>query len=223
MASLFSQNAKMKKSSTKEFAVYNFGIPAFLSKSGIKTCPNAGVCATGCYAKSGTYNFTNVVKAYESRLEQTALDSFVGDIQSELNVLKKKHTNLVIRIHDSGDFYSSEYWMKWKTIMLQNKDVKFYAYTKMISFFKKNSIPDNFMLIFSFGGKEDHLINTKLDRHSKVFETEQHIIDAGYINASQDDMLAISNETNKIGLVYHGNKNYTNTSWKKVVNEKTSA
>jgi hypothetical protein len=52
------QNSKMKKSSTNNAVVYNFGIPAYKSRRyGIRTCPSAKECARGCYALSGPYQF----------------------------------------------------------------------------------------------------------------------------------------------------------------------
>ena len=32
-------------------------------------CPNAGICAAFCYAKSGTFMFKNVRKAHREKLE----------------------------------------------------------------------------------------------------------------------------------------------------------
>jgi hypothetical protein len=217
---ILSQNGKMKKSSQNGIHIYNFGIPAFLSQSGIKTCPNAGQCATGCYARSGTYRFKNVANAYEERLKLTQSPNFVelmhNEIRNKMIRLSPNETCL-IRIHDSGDFYSAPYWDKWNLIMRGLPNVKFYAYTKMIQFFKQShiEIPPNFTLIYSFGGLQDSQIDTEKDRHSMVFQNETDLLAAGYINASADDLKALSPNP-KVGLVYHGQKSYTNTGWGKV-------
>lgn len=218
---LLTQNSKMKKTSKGNLVVYNFGIPAFKSKSGLMTCPNAKNCAVGCYARSGTYGFSQVAKAYENKLKATLTDNFIDVMSAEITLLKVKNTNkiLYVRIHDSGDFYSQEYLMKWVTIMLKHPDVQFYAYSKQISMLKKfkaiGLIPDNFTTIYSFGGKEDHLIDTNKDRHAKVFETARKI-ERGYINATNNDLYAISPASNKVGLAYHGVKKYSNTRWSEV-------
>lgn len=221
---ILTQNAKMKKSSQNGIDVYNFGIPAFQSETGLKTCPNARQCATGCYARSGTYRFGNVVNAYEERLKLTQQASFIEtmiiEIQYKTSKSETKGNKCIIRIHDSGDFYSKEYAMSWFEIIKKCPKTTFYAYTKMVQIFEEfkrlNLIPPNLIMIYSQGGSEDNLIQTDTHRHSKVFENETSLIEAGYVDASQDDMVAALGVSNKIGLVYHGSKSYAKTSWSKV-------
>lgn len=212
---MLKQNSKIKKSGNKTELVYNFGIPAFKSIDGLLTCPNATNCVTGCYAKQGTYNFNNVKNAYESRLSLTFKDSFSEDMNSHIKSLKRQGKRLNIRIHDSGDFYSAEYLNKWLDVIKSNPDVRFYAYTKMISMFKEIVLPENFTVIYSFGGREDHLINVLTDKHAMVFQTLDQLNEYGYHNCSDND-LEIFN-SNKVGLVYHGNKSYSKTFWYKVL------
>jgi hypothetical protein len=214
---LLTQNKKIKSSSTDSLTVYNFGIPAFKSETGIFTCLMAGVCVAGCYAKSGAYVWGNVKQAYEKRLAASLKDDFVDIMSIDIRLIlaKKSTKNLVIRIHDSGDFYSLEYFGKWFQIMNRFPQVKFYAYTKMVEMFKGRFLPSNFTLIFSLGGKQDALIDQVTDRHSRVFETVEELELAGYVNASHDDMLALT-QNGKVGLVYHGAKSFKNTSWGKV-------
>src|ERR1035437_8945483 len=101
---LLTQNSKMKKSSQNGITNVNWTIPAFMSQSGIKTCPNAGLCAVGCYARQGAYQFGNVKAAHEAKLALTQIDTFVGmmiaDVQRWLN--KRNTKRLVVRIHDAG-------------------------------------------------------------------------------------------------------------------------
>ena len=208
---LLTRNSKIKKSKKRTF---NFGIPAFKSASGMFTCPNAGACAKGCYALAGAYRFSNVAKTFEARLAVTLSNDFVDAMLKEIDDCRAER----IRIHDSGDFYSEEYLDKWVSIMQARPNVEFYAYTKMVSMFKKrlNSLPKNFKLVFSFGGTEDKLIDVSKDRHSLVFENETDLKQAGYANASEQDDIALGKNP-KIGLVYHGTKNIENTDWEKVL------
>lgn len=214
----------MLKSSHNDIIVYNFGIPAFMSQDGTRTCPNAGHCSNGCYAQNGTYRFKNVKNAYESRYEATQKDTFIDLMVFEINIktLKAMSQNktCLIRIHDSGDFYSKDYAEKWFTIMKRCPNVRFYAYTKMIQLFEEfksqNEIPNNFTLIYSFGGKQDSHIDTTKHRHSKVFQSETELLASGYIDGTSDDLVAALGPSNNIGLVYHGQKKYTNTNWRKV-------
>lgn len=218
---ILTQNEKMKKSSQGETQVFNFGIPAFQASTGFKTCPNAGVCASGCYARSGTYRFSNVAKAYEAKLALTFSPDFVPIMIGEiLEKYRKNRKVTYIRIHDSGDFYNEAYMRRWFEVMqyfINTPDIKFYAYTKMIEMFNthKSIIPSNFTLIYSYGGKQDHLINPNTDRHSKVFQSDTELLEQGYINANNNDLIALGPNP-KIGLVYHGTKKYTNTAWNRV-------
>lgn len=207
---LLTRNSKIRKSKKRTF---NFGIPAFLSTSGLKTCPNAGACAKGCYALAGAYRFSNVAQAFERRLAVTQSADFVPLMLREIDLNRAER----IRIHDSGDFFNEEYLYKWLTIMELRPNVEFYAYTKMVSMFKKltDKLPKNFTVIFSFGGTEDKLIDVTTDRHSLVFESVEQLNAAGYADASNQDDVALGSNPN-IGLVYHGTKNIENTNWQKV-------
>lgn len=212
-----SQNAKMKKSSS-HIEIFNWGIPAFMSQTGIKTCPNAGRCAAGCYAKSGTYRFKNVASKYEARLQLALSPQFetvmASEIETAIKIASKRgKEQCLIRIHDSGDFFSEQYTESWFNLIRQFPQCKFYAYTKQVAQFKAlKDIPANLILIYSYSGKQDNLIDPKRDRHSLVFQDEKSLIESGYADASHNDLVAIG-DNHRIGLVYHGSKNYANTKW----------
>lgn len=218
------QNAKMKRSSS-DYEIFNWGIPAFRSETGIATCPNAKHCVSGCYARSGTYRFKNVASKFEARLQLALSSDFETVMQSEIDhakrlTSKRGKKQCLIRIHDSGDWFNLDYTLTWFRLIRQNPDVVFYSYTKQIEMFKdlsqhENGIPSNLIMIFSYGGKQDHLIDPKQDRHSKVFENETELFESGYANASHNDLIAIGSNRN-IGLVYHGSKKYANTTWDRV-------
>ena len=203
----------MKKSTGKK--TYNWGIPAYRSSDGFKTCPNAAACAKGCYATMGAYLFSNVAKVFEQRLKLAQSPNFALIMNAEI----KRRNVEKLRIHDSGDFFSKEYLERWLSIMRANPDCTFYAYTKMISMLKQYQVdgllPDNFIVVYSYGGVEDKLIDRENDRHSWVFSSVYALRKAGYANASENDAIA-TGKNPKIGLVYHGTKNLENTDWSKV-------
>ncbi len=193
MTVLLTQNSKLKKTSLSNNArVYNFGIPAQ------STCLWAKSCIAYCYAKKGAYAWSNVKPAFERRLETTKTAEFIPMMIGE--ILSKKATH--IRIHDSGDFYSREYLHKWFKIMESLPHVQFYAYSKSLPLFTNERLPSNFTLIKSLGGKADDSIDLSKDRHARIFRSNTELELAGYINASDDDLKAISNNP-KIGLVIH--------------------
>ena len=108
-----------------------------------------------------------------------------------------------VRIHDSGDFYSIAYLNKWVDIAKANTDVIFYAYTKSIKFFVNGLLlPKNMKVIFSEGSKTDNLINVNKHRHARIFKSKELLDAAGYIDASNNDLQAITSNK-KVGLVYH--------------------
>jgi hypothetical protein len=190
---LLTQNSKLKKTSKLNgIKVYNFGIPAQ------STCLWADKCKKYCYASKGAYIWSNVKPAFERRLEATKRDDFPQVMIAEIT--KKKAD--VIRIHDSGDFYSREYLHKWFKVMESLPQVKFYAYSKSLPLLDGVKLPANFTLIKSEGGKRDDLINPDSDRHARIFKTEAELIAAGYANASNNDLIAIGNNP-KIGLLAH--------------------
>lgn len=190
---LLTQNAKMKRSGNG--GTWNFGITA------VKTCPNAKDCLKGCYATQGAYRFGNVKPAFERRWELTKGSDFPDLMHAEIVRRKPRR----VRIHDSGDFYSAEYLSKWCMIAEQHPDVEFYAYSKMVSMLKMYAawLPDNFEVIYSYGGTEDHLIDTEHDRHSKVYQDVESLLSDGYVDASVDDANALT-DNHKVGLIYHG-------------------
>jgi hypothetical protein len=210
MTSLLVKNSKIKNSNSDQEAVFNFGITAYQTPEGFKTCPMAGSCAKGCYATQGTYAWDNVSQAYYKRFKLTLTSDFVPTmhkaIQTKLKTAKRQGKQLIIRVHDSGDFYSLAYVQKWFRLMKLNPEVQFYAYTKMVPLFKKLALPSNFTLIFSEGGLADHKIDQTKDRHARVFDSLEALQAAGYDDTTKDDTMAFKSVSGKIGLVYHGAK-----------------
>lgn len=202
MKSLITQNSKIKKASVK---TYNFGIPAGKGRSGKLTCPFAGDCFSFCYAKKGMYLFPVAKDAYETRLAATKKNDFVDVITQEIS--KKKKIEF-FRINDSGDFYSPEYLKKWADIAAKNEHIIFYAYTKSVSMVKMFKalnpvLAQNMVFIYSFGGKQDALIDVSKDRHAKIFNSKAELKAAGYDDASENDSVAVLSKTGRIGLVIH--------------------
>tara|TARA_R110000765_G_scaffold418061_2_gene521209 strand:+ start:1382 stop:2014 length:633 start_codon:yes stop_codon:yes gene_type:complete len=200
---ILTQNSKLKKTSKlNNKRVFNFGIIANKSLEGKSTCPFAKGCLGAdykCYAQKGAYSWPKVKEAYNNRYHLTLQDSFVNIMNQ---AIQKKKVD-ILRLHDSGDFYSPAYLNKWIDIANNNKEVIFYAYTKSIPFFKKNlDIPTNLKIIFSEGSKKDNLINTTKDRHSRIFKDINSMLKAGYINASDNDLNAIQ-DNKKVGLLLH--------------------
>jgi hypothetical protein len=201
-ATLLSSNSELRPD-----GIYNWSIPALAAKlsngTNIKTCPNAGACATVCYARNGTYNFSNVKGRHVKNLEYILEDPQGWFAQMLEEVSKPKMRGKHVRIHDAGDFFSEDYLRMWLKLARLVPEVTFYCYTKEVSMFKRvlsEGCPNNFKYLFSMGGKEDHLIDKENDRHAEVFPDDAAILDAGYMNQSASDLLAITLPTNKVGI-----------------------
>ena len=198
---LLTQNAKMKKTSLEnKTKIFNFSIPAYKTKSGKITCPFAKDCIKYCYAQKGNYTrFPIIQELMEKKYNITKQDNFILLMNEEIEKKKAKY----IRIHDSGDFYSIKYLNKWIQIAKDNKSVIFYAYTKSIKFFINGlKLPKNLKIIFSEGSKTDNLINVNKHRHARIFKDITTLLNARYIDASNNDLKAITSNK-KVGLVYH--------------------
>jgi len=115
------------------------------------------------------------------------------------------------RWNDSGDFYSREYLLNAFRVMRATPSVRHYAYTKQVELLKRYRAdwPENFTVIFSLGGKQDHLVDLSTDRHAQVFDSVQELNFARYANASINDAVAWRSKNHRIGLVYHGQKRNT--------------
>lgn len=186
--------------------IFTWSIPALAAKlsngKNFLTCPNAGVCANLCYARSGTYNFSNVKAAHVRNLELT-LDNpeeWKTRVSDELKA-KRYQGGKSVRIHDAGDFYSEAYFLLWMDIAKENPHVFFYAYTKEVAMVKRHELPSNFVIIFSMGGTQDHLVDKENDRHADVFPSMESLEEAGYSDQGSSDLLAATLPTNKIGIV----------------------
>jgi hypothetical protein len=226
---LLSQNSELRPD-----GIFNWSLPAFAVKlndgTNFNVCPNAGACASFCYARNGTYLFSNVRGRHIQNLEYTLyhLEEWQQQMLSE--VQHKKMVGKHVRIHDAGDFYSDEYLLAWLEIARQTPDVTFYCYTKEVSMFKRlvePNCPTNFRYLYSMGGKEDHLVNKELDRHADVFPDDVAILDAGYMNQDASDLLAITLPTNKIGIpannIKHFNKKMSGRTFSALQTERDTA
>ena len=198
MSKLLSKtNSKLKVD-----GILSFGLPP------VKTCPAAGECLKFCYGCKGMYKVfkKTIEQAQNRRLEATKDMFFFATLNSELRSMKKRPT--AIRIHDTGDFYSQEYFDKWVDVASSNPDILFYAYTKSLHLdFSKR--PSNLKLIGSVGGKYDSKLTYMFTRHqidsiARIFEVGEPMTPC-HVNVSESDSQAIFAVKNRylIGIYKH--------------------
>jgi hypothetical protein len=160
-------------------------------------CPSAGACKAYCYADVGQQAF----KAARLRRARAFLATLEPDFHHKMAAEIKRSKAKIVRIHDSGDFYSRAYFDKWNAIASYLPGVHFYAYTKMINFV---ALPrsENFNLIQSEGGKCDAKVISELP-HARIFSSLAELQAAGYSDCSESDLPAALG-ANKVGLIIHG-------------------
>lgn len=80
----------------------------------------------------------------------------------------------LVRIHESGDFFTELYFRAWLHAAKDNPDLKFYAYTKSLGMWyeSRHVIPENMYLTASVGGTLDYLIQ----RYPEVFYRVAYVV-----------------------------------------------
>ena len=111
----------------------------------------------------------------------------------------------IVRIHSAGEFFVRRYFRAWLAVASANPDRLFYAYTKAVRYWiqDRESIPANFVLTASRGGKDDALIDSHNLRSVRVI---LHPSEANGLEIDSDDRHAAIPEwrDRDFALVIHG-------------------
>ena len=154
------RNKKLIPNDTTAFIIWN--LPA------IKTCPFATEhCKKACYARKAEQAYPDCLPSRERNFKESLSDDFV--IRMAYTILKiRKGTrkqNVIVRIHESGDFYNKAYTEKWLRIidMCKDEDITFIAYTKSFPYFDGAALAESFALRASVWDdtKTEHLETIK--------------------------------------------------------------
>ena len=185
------------------------------------TCPGALAClsradkVTGsikdgiktvfrCYAASAENLFRNV-RVSRWRNFEMLRKALTRDAMRDLILASMPRKGIKLcRVHSSGDFYSQTYFDAWMAAARAKPDVIFYAYTKALNFWieRLGSIPENFRLVASKGGRFDALIDSHKLRHVRVVFSEAEARKLG-LKLDHDDTLAWKS-TKDFALLLHG-------------------
>lgn len=230
---LLTQNSELRP-----HLIWNWSIPALTAKlpdgRRVSTCPSAGICARLCYARNGSYLFSNVLAAHTRNLSMVIdhTDEWRTAMHTELTHSRFTRTRPprtlpisrdeiaddwlrtwadsgkpAVRIHDSGDFFADWYLSEWLTIAVEHPHLLFYAYTKEITMLMSVETPQNFRWLASTGGTQDHLITDQM-RHADVFPDEQTLNNAGYTSQTASDLLCVMLPTRRIGIPANNIKHF---------------
>lgn len=168
------QNGKMGKSN-----FYNVTLPAFKGLIYnqaddkfyvVNVCDKAGECTRDCYAQMGRYiMFDPTVRLNSQKLNylMNHWSEWKDRMVTSIKALSWDG-GAVIRWHDSGDFISEKYLeMAFEIARLTPND-NHYAYTKEVGMVQRSQVPDNFEFKFSYGGKEDSMIDPNVHGHARI-------------------------------------------------------
>lgn len=130
---------------------YNGATPKNARAELLNVCGTCTGNCPGCYAKAMT-RYINVYNAYAENTLQAMNDPFgtVAEIESKL--YGGATLPRYFRIHDSGDFFSLEYFTAWVELAKRHPETIFYAYTKeaeIVTAYGVDNLPDNFTLLCS--------------------------------------------------------------------------
>ena len=212
-----------------------------------KTCPGANICLAfakrddngkarivdgpemqfRCFAAcseaqypvvyNSRHNNWNSIKQLLSQFTIGQAGKFVSEA---INAKRTKNVTLV-RIHESGDFYSAEYFAMWMHVARLNPDLIFYAYSKnlpMILEYGLENLPTNFYLTASKGGKFDYLIDEGFfPRYSVVVKNEAEA-DAMGLEVDHDDSHCWK-QLGPFALLVHGNQP-AGSEWRQAISER---
>ena len=156
-------NKLAKTLGLKKNQVIAFDLPAGYSCPAADACQSFSDKETGkitdgencrfrCYAASIESAFTPSRRAHWRNFD--ILRKLTQAQMVEL-ILKELPKNVkIVRIHSSGDYFSKRYFQAWVEVAKVRTDVRFFGYTKILNYVRANK-PDNFHLVYSFGGKMD--------------------------------------------------------------------
>ena len=125
----------------------------------------------------------------------------------ELSLLAQPKRDL-IRIHESGDYWTENYMKAWILTAQEHPDIKFYSYTKSLGMWYqlKDLMPSNFYLTASCGGTLDYLIPKYPDvfkRVAYVVYTEEEAAERG-LSIDHDDSHCLGDKP--FALLVHGSQ-----------------
>lgn len=130
-----------------------FGLPAGKSYS----CPSAtSICEKVCYAgklerlykgvKDVLLHNWQLLKDADLDTMVSLLDDMIVDFVKDCD---KKQAPKLFRIHWDGDFFSEQYAIAWRTVILRHPDIQFWVYTRVADAALELANIDNLSVYFS--------------------------------------------------------------------------
>lgn len=197
------------------FGTTSFSLPAGYS------CPFAAICKSKVPREGGPIKDYGDIRCFQSSIELARptvraarwrnfdlLKRLSADEVKDLVLKSLKHHEKkvrgirILRIHDSGDFFSQQYFDGWLEAARIRWDIVFYFYSKSIPYIKNRlPLPENFRFIPSRGGTADAEIEDTFRQAIIVSNVEEAI--EKNLNIDVNEFLAIFGEGD-FALLLHG-------------------
>lgn len=207
-------NAKLDKNKTP---IVTFSLPAGWTCPGAKDCKSRAMESENgkryirdgrdtefrCFAASQEVLYTNTYNARRHNLDVLRAAKTTNKMAKLISDSLPNNAKIV-RIHVSGDFFSQAYFDAWVKVSTENPGVIFYAYTKSLPYVikRRDSIPANFRLTASYGGRYDSLIPSSGIRSARVVFSVEEAMGLG-LEIDSDDSHAIGTGGD-FALLLHG-------------------
>jgi hypothetical protein len=211
-----------------------------------KTCPGADKCLAWAQDNNGKRTLVHgpnmefrcfaacseamYPKVYDARQHnwfhiKIMLKNFsigaVGNLVADMIQENRTKNTKLVRIHESGDFYSADYFAMWMHVCRLLPDLTFYAYSKnlpMILFYGIDMLPSNFYLTASKGGKFDYLIDEGyFPRYSVVLKNDAEAESMG-LEVDHDDSHCYKQD-GPFALLVHGNQP-AGSEWRQAISDR---
>jgi hypothetical protein len=206
-------NAKTKKWNRLHH-IAMFSLPAGFTCPGALLCLSKSNRETGrltdgpktqfrCYAASAENLFSNIRKGRWNNFEKLRV---CGGTVAMADLIERSlpRKSTLVRLHQSGDYYSQDYFDAWLLVAQRHPEIIFYGYTKALPFWiaRLSAIPDNLRLVASYGGRFDHLIEPHKLRTVTVVFSEAQAKSKG-LTLDDDDSLVWQSK-DSFAILLHG-------------------
>jgi hypothetical protein len=209
-------NAKLDEGIT------TFSLPAghscpFARECLSKSNPKTGAITDGpsikvrCYAASTEARFPSVRRSRWRNF--SSLRSLRSDKRMAKHILDSLSRFAgIVRVHDSGDFFSEAYYRAWLLVAARRPRTTFYWYTKCLPYWERHLYrlgdgrrpgdPPNVVQTASWGGRYDHLIESLGLRSVRIVLSEKEAVERK-LDIDHDDSLAMTPGPD-FALLIHG-------------------
>jgi protein gp88 len=195
--------------------IYTFSLPAGYACPGALRCMAKADQLTGKLQDGPAQSFRCFAAGDESRYPSVRrmrwhnFNLLKGQTREGMEALILDSLPLdakLIRLHVSGDFFSDSYFLAWMDVAKARPEILFYTYTKSLLIWlrHRSSVPANFKLTASEGGKHDDLIASESLKSAKVLFSIEEAREQG-LEIDHDDSHAYGSDKS-FALLLHGSQ-----------------